>query len=341
MDTTTRIAALSALVAAALAGCGAADVETSSEYTDLLDERDGLASELEDVRAELDDLDDQLAASAAQLSDAEEQLAAGAALTDDLNALLALDITNRVGLSPTDAQCVADAFVDDDETRGAYLVLIDPEQTDQTAMETAYGQVTTIMADCGLEIAGSDDTVPPSEASAALADVLGDVAIIGAALPLFTEGAVDPAVGMAAPVVVGVDYTGEPVTVDAATNGPTMVVVMAHWCPHCNAEIPKINQLRDEGRIPDGVAIVAVSSGVDPDRDNFPPDTWLDSVDWTFPVVADGLDGTGAFIASGAYGTAGVPFVTLIDGEGNVAGRWAGERSIEEIEAALTQLAGE
>ena len=322
-----------------LAGCGAADVEGSSEYRELRDERDAIAAELDEARAELDDVDDQLAVAESRRDDAESRLAGGEAVTADLNDLLVLDVMNRVGLSPDAARCVADAFVADEEVRRSYLLLIDPEQTDASAMESAYGEVTPVMEECGVEIAQPADTVPPAETVAALAEVLGDVEVVGPALPLFTDGAADPAVGTTAPVVVGADYAGESVTIDATTDGPTMVVVMAHWCPHCNAEIPKLNQLRDEGRIPEGVNIVAVSSGVNPDRDNFPPDEWLRSVDWTFPVVADGLDGSGAFIASAAYGTAGVPFVTLIDGKGDVAARWAGERSVDEIAAALEQLA--
>ena len=32
-----------------------------------------------------------------------------------------------------------------------------------------------------------------------------------------------------------------------------MVVFLAHWCPHCNAEIPVLNEWRDSGEIPDGL----------------------------------------------------------------------------------------
>jgi thiol-disulfide isomerase/thioredoxin len=325
-----------------LAGCGAADVEGSSEYLELRDDRDSIATALDETRAELDDaraaLDDQLAVVESAREDAESRLAADDTVAADLNDLLVFDVMNRVGLSPDDARCVAEQFVADHEVRRAYLLLIDPEQTETSKMETAYGQVTVVMEECGLEIGQPTETVPPAEAAAALAEVLGDVEVVGDPLPQFTDGAIDPAVGTAAPVVIGADYAGEPVTIDAASDGPTMVIVMAHWCPHCNAEIPKLNQLRDEGRVPDGVNVVAVSSGVNPDRGSFPPAEWLEDADWTFPVVADGLDDRGAFIASTAYGTAGVPFVILIDGDGDVAARWAGERSLEEIAAALTQL---
>lgn len=329
-----------------LAGCGATDVEGSSEYTELSDERDELATErdelaaeLDEVRAELDELDDRLAVAEDKRSEAEEQVAAGAVVETDLNDLLVLDIMNRVGLSRDDSECVVEAFAGDDDTRRSYLLLIDPSNADPAAAEAAFGDVSTVLEDCGLDIAQPTDTVPPAEAQAALAAVLGEVAVNGSALPPFLDNGSDDAVGTAAPVVEGADYSGEPVIIDAATDGPTMVIVMAHWCPHCNEEIPKLNQLRDEGRIPEGVNIVGVSSGIAPDRSNFPPATWLETADWTFPVVADGLDDGGSYIASAAYGTAGVPFAILIDGDGDVVARWAGERSVEQIETALTELA--
>jgi len=334
----TTIAAALLLTGAILTACGATDVESAAEYVDLRNERDTLAAELDEVRAELDEVDDRLAVAEAARDEAEAGLVDGTATSDDLRELLVLDVMNRVGLSPTDAECVADAFVSDREIRQAYLVLIDPSQNDATATEAAYGRVTTIMEDCGLEIA-QDDPEASADALAALDAVLGEVEVVGDPLPQFADGTADTAIGATAPVIVGADYTGSPVTIDAATDGPTMVLVVAHWCPHCNAELPKINQLRDEGRIPDGVDVVAVSSGINPDRSNFPPDQWLADMEWTFPVVADGLDDAGSFIASAAYGTAGVPFAVLIDGDGVVTARWAGERSIDDLAAALETLA--
>lgn len=320
-----------------LAGCGTADIEGSSEYAELRDERDALEAELDEVRAELDEVDDALAVAAAQLDQAETEAVDGDTIAADFDELLVLDVMNRVGLSPGDARCVVDEFLADPEVRSAYLLLIDPSQTDADATEVAYGQVTAIMEGCGLDIV-QDEATSRSETLAALAEVLGVVELVGEALPPYVAGAADTAVGMPAPVVIGADYAGSPVTIDAAADGPTMVIVMAHWCPHCNAEIPKLNQLRDEGRIPDGVNIVAVSSGLNPDRANFPPDEWLTDGGWTFPVVADGLDESGQFVASAAYGTAGVPHVTLIDGDGNVTARWSGERDVEFLATALAGL---
>ncbi len=114
---------------------------------------------------------------------------------------------------------------------------------------------------------------------------------------------------------------------------------LAHLCPHCNSEIPRLNQLRDEGRIPEAVNLIAISSAIDPAAPNFPPDVWIADMDWTYPVLADGIDlERGLFIGSDAFGTSGFPFTVLIDGDGNVAARWAGERDPEEIVTLLDAL---
>ena len=118
-----------------------------------------------------------------------------------------------------------------------------------------------------------------------------------------------------------------------------MVVFLAHWCPHCNAEIPVINELRDAGRVPAGVNVVAVSTAVSPGQPNFPPSKWLDDKDWTYPAMADGVDMVNeTFIASNAFGVTGFPFITLIDANGSggrpLVGRAPGERDRQPLGSA-------
>jgi cytochrome c biogenesis protein CcmG/thiol:disulfide interchange protein DsbE len=151
----------------------------------------------------------------------------------------------------------------------------------------------------------------------------------------------DPALGLPVPVLTGEDYAGNPVRIDPATDGPTMVVFLAHWCPHCNAEVPRLNELRDTGRLPTELGIVAVATGSDPRRPNFPPGDWLADVDWTWPAMADGIDlSRQAWAASAAYGVDGFPFTTLVDADGNVAARWSGESEPDEIVARIEQYLG-
>jgi len=336
--TTPRIAIGASVALITLSACGAAAVEDSSEYLDLVDERDSIAAELDEVRVDLDDLDDQLAVAESRLADANTEAAAGGELLDDLTEFLTLDLINSGGLTRPQAECVTDGFAADGDVRRSYLQLIDQASgADEAANNAALDQVTAVLADCGVDIQGSE---PAAAAGPPIEEVLGDVEVIGDALPTFAQGA-DAAVGMTAPVLIGADYDGNPTQVDAVSDGPTMVVFLAHWCPHCNAEIPKLMQLDAEGRIPDGVNVVTVSTGLNPDAPNYPPDQWLADWEWSFPVIADGVPASQSYFLGGnAYGLTGVPFTVLVDGDGIVVGRWAGERSVEEIEGALLLLAG-
>lgn len=187
---------------------------------------------------------------------------------------------------------------------------------------------------------GPMSTVPPDIPEAFVGSI-GPVDVLGEPLVELPRdpAAADPAAGTPVPVLVGLGFDGDPIRIDPASGGPTAVVFVAHWCPHCNAEIPVINELRDDGLIPAGLDVVAVSTAVDPGRPNFPPADWLADRGWTFPAMADGVDvQRQTFVAAEAYGVSGFPFVTLVDGEGNVAARWSGERTTDEWVAAIDSL---
>ena len=202
----------------------------------------------------------------------------------------------------------------------------------------------TALAACG----GDDDTGAPS-AEAPLTvpseylPAIRPVEVSGDPLPRLDGVAPDddPARGQAVPVLTGEDYAGNPVRIDPATDGPTMVVFLAHWCPHCNAEVPRLTGLRDAGRLPADLDIVAVATGSDPRRPNFPPGDWLADLDWTWPVMADDIDlAEEGWVASAAYGVDGFPFVALVDADGNVAARWSGGSEPDEIVARIEQYLG-
>ena len=189
---------------------------------------------------------------------------------------------------------------------------------------------------------GPNATISP-DVPAEFLDSVGPVEVIGESLPMLETDDVtaDPVVGTAAPVLVGVGFDGTTVRIDAAENGPTMAVFVAHWCSHCNAEIPRLNELRDAGRIPDGLNVVAVATASAPDRPNYPPGPWLSDMDWTYPAMPDGIDmERQTWIAADAFGVSGFPFITLIDGNGDVAARWSGEREPDEVAAMIKDALG-
>lgn len=149
---------------------------------------------------------------------------------------------------------------------------------------------------------------------------LQPVAVEGAALAPFVQTDGDEAVGAVAPTLEGFSFDGSPITI-GADGDPTMVVFLAHWCPHCNNEIPVLNDWRDAGLVPEGMDVVGVSTAVAPNRDFFPPSEWLDDKDWQWPVMAD----SEANEAAQAYGVTGFPAIMILDGDGTVLRRASGE----------------
>ena len=49
---------------------------------------------------------------------------------------------------------------------------------------------------------------------------------------------------------------------------------LAHWCPHCQAEMPRLVALAKAGKL-DGVDVTGVATGTNPGYPNYPPSAWL------------------------------------------------------------------
>jgi cytochrome c biogenesis protein CcmG, thiol:disulfide interchange protein DsbE len=151
----------------------------------------------------------------------------------------------------------------------------------------------------------------------------------GTPLTPLPEAGVDPAIGEPVPTIEGEGPDGEPVTVPA-DGRPTVVLFLAHWCPHCRAEVPEVAEWLEDGNQPEDVDLVAVSTSVDPGRPNYPPSAWLAREGWPAPVVADATEA-----AANAYGLTSFPFWAVIDADGNLVGRMAGRLTSEELEDVL------
>ncbi len=169
----------------------------------------------------------------------------------------------------------------------------------------------------------------------------GTVTVTGEPLPQGEGTPDDPDAGKPVPTIAGADYNGKKVTIAPGKDGPLMIVVMAHWCPHCNREVPLLVQWQQSGKVPEGLDVVGISTAVNPDRDHYPPSTWLsETMKWTWPVIADDE----AQDAALAVGTTGYPFLVFVDAKGNLIRRVSGELPIDVIqqfadEAAATATA--
>jgi thiol-disulfide isomerase/thioredoxin len=185
--------------------------------------------------------------------------------------------------------------------------------------------------------AGATPTTAPSSSAAAGASsssgtVAGPPVITGAPLPAFTSPTDDPAKGMAAPVVHGHDHQGAPVSIEP-TGRVQMVIFAAHWCPHCQREIPIIQAWVDAGSLPADVDIVTVSTGIEPTAPNYPPEAWFEREGWTAPVI---VDETGS--VAQAYGLASYPYFVILDGSGDVFARFVGEIPMADLETILATV---
>ena len=87
------------------------------------------------------------------------------------------------------------------------------------------------------------------------------VIVTGEPLPELPAQGPDPAVGMTVPTLAGSDLDGQPMEIGPA-GGAQMIVVLAHWCPHCQAELPMLVDMIDAGEIPEGVSVVGLSTGI-------------------------------------------------------------------------------
>lgn len=162
------------------------------------------------------------------------------------------------------------------------------------------------------------------------------VTIDGTALPQHADSGDDAAVGETAPTLRGHTFTGEPITVGGPSDQPSIVVFVAHWCPHCQAEVPRLVEWRADGTIPEDVRLVAVATATDENQPNYPPQAWLEGEDWPDDVMADSAGDD----AAEAYGLDAYPYFVALNADGTVAARGSGEldqQGIEDLVATLEQ----
>ncbi len=182
------------------------------------------------------------------------------------------------------------------------------------AVGAAIAGVVVVAAVIAVATSGGDtETTTPSV----------PVVATGAPLSPLTDPLFDPAAGTSAPTLTGpaVSGTADGDVVEISANGePTVVLFVAHWCSHCQAEVPRVVALHAAGET-EGVRLLAVATANDPNRPNYPAAGWLASEGWPTPVLLDDA----AVTAAKAFGVSGFPFITVLDGGGNVVLRTSGE----------------
>lgn len=194
----------------------------------------------------------------------------------------------------------------------------------------------TVKGQTGTVSVGDSTTTADGSTSGSggVADGEGETTIptpgTSSALPVYDATTEDAAVGMTIPSITGTDFDGNDLTI--GPDGTAKVILfVAHWCPHCQREVPLLKAHLDDSPMPDDVKLLTVSTSVKPGADNYPPQDWLAREGWSAPVLADDELSS----AAQAFGLSSFPYFVVVDADGKVVGRTSGEISTDQFDAAV------
>lgn len=164
----------------------------------------------------------------------------------------------------------------------------------------------------------------------------GTPVIEGQGLPLMPQQSPvdETADGFLAPTVIGKNFDNNTVEINNADGKAKGIVFLAHWCGHCQAEVPRVQAWLDAGGGVPGVELYSVATAMNSGQPNYPPSDWLDRENWSLPVIRDDKEDS----VLTAYGSGGFPYWVFTNADGTVALRTAGELTIVQLEGILSDL---
>lgn len=175
----------------------------------------------------------------------------------------------------------------------------------------------------------SSGATASTSAGATIAEIR-PVSVTGEDLAKFPgNGQSDPARGKVAPGLRGAAFDGSSLAIGPGK--PKILVFLAHWCPHCQAEVPRLAAWLAENGPAEDVQILAVATSTSKDRPNYPPSVWLAREGFDVPVMADDE----SFAAARAYGLSSFPYFVALDSANKVVARTSGELEIDQFEALV------
>ena len=157
------------------------------------------------------------------------------------------------------------------------------------------------------------------------------VTVSGNPLPMLPDSGADAALGSAVPELKGAAFDGSAINI-ANDGHPKIVIFVAHWCPHCQAEVPVITKWIADNGAPAGVDVYAVSTGVSKDLPNYPPSSWLAKEKWPLPTLADSNDS----VAAQAFGLSAYPYFVVVNASGKLMYRATGELETTRLAQLVT-----
>lgn len=149
-------------------------------------------------------------------------------------------------------------------------------------------------------------------------------------LPVFDSSDGDAARCQRVPTLVGKDLDGNALTIGASDHQAKVIVFVAHWCPHCQREVPLLQRHLDHAPLPKGVELLTISTDVRPAAPNYPPQAWLARERWPTPVFDDATNKVAK-----AYGLTSFPYFVVTDSDGRVLQRASGELTTKAFDALV------
>ena len=164
----------------------------------------------------------------------------------------------------------------------------------------------------------------------------GEISVVGDFLPQYAgENDDNVALGLAAPTFSAPDQNSEIFQLEKNGNSKALLF-LAHWCPHCQREVPVVQRFIDSNGVPPGIDVIAVATSIDRGRDNYPPQEWLEREGWSETQIYDLNREIGE-----AYGLNAFPYWVFLDKDLNVLARRTGNLPEDMVGALLIQLANQ
>ncbi len=144
----------------------------------------------------------------------------------------------------------------------------------------------------------------------------------------------DPSVGKVVPDLRGKTLKGDSIAI-SNDGRPKAYIFLAHWCPHCQAEVPRLVGHWDKVGMPKDVDVYTVATSTNERENNYPPSTWLKDEKWPTEVLADDENSS----ALDAFGGSSFPYMVFVGADGTVVKRVSGEIEMSEFDSYIKQAA--
>lgn len=205
----------------------------------------------------------------------------------------------------------------------------------QAGAAAAVGRVDGLRTDVE-GLAETLDQIDTELAAAAIGSSIGagESSAAGAAqatdgLPPYPTSGADPAVqaGMAIGPISGDEYYSQSrLTIEPDGDTATVWLIWAHWCPHCQTELPELSAFWEQAAADyPHVEVVTITSSIDPSRGN-PLEAYLDESGFPFPVLVDPDNSLATTL-----GTTAFPFWVVTGPDGRVLLRRPGALGLDQM----------